>query len=324
MRMLYKLLLSFTLVLTGCASGSKFSAADIEYFQPQIVSQTAPERPLNSYSVYNNTVKVGLSPMQPVVPSYNGKGNLLASWNPHPAGVKNRPTFVFVHGGHGLGTNDFASAVWARKELGANTLVLDSYWSRGREENWQTYNSFGANMRMLDAIAAGRWLHEQGVDKDKVFIMGGSQGGWTVMRTFTDDPWINEQAKGLYRGGVALYPVCNSKGFRDDPTLAPYTTPMLVFTAGDDSATPPSRCPSNVFEQSAGWTHYPTATHGFDTANRGSHTPAVDGECGKAANVYNRFKVCRSDSATFDMQDKVKKFVRNLINGNNEFAVPAR
>ena len=27
-------------------------------------------------------------------------------------------------------------AVWLRKELKANVLILDSYWSRGRTENW--------------------------------------------------------------------------------------------------------------------------------------------------------------------------------------------
>jgi hypothetical protein len=67
--MLCKLLLSFTLVLSGCAT-AQFTTADVEYFQPPIVTQTAPERPLNSYNVYNNTVKVNLAPMQAIVPAY--------------------------------------------------------------------------------------------------------------------------------------------------------------------------------------------------------------------------------------------------------------
>lgn len=315
--MLRKLLLSISLCLSGCATSSQFTSLDINYFQPPIVTQDVPDRPTSRFSVYNNTIKVGLGRMQATVPSYNGQGKLFASWTPHPKGVSNRPTFVFVHGGHGANPTDFASAVWATKELDANVLVLDSYWSRGRTENWQTYTSYGANMRMLDAIAAGRWLQEQGVDKDKVFLMGGSQGGWTVLRTFTDDPWIREQAQRFYRGGIALYPNCNDKGYRDDPTLGPYWAPVLIFTAGDDSATPSSRCPSKVFTQASGWVHYPDATHAFDAANRGADTQAVDGECTRAANVYNQFKMCRSDSTTLDMQDKVKKFVRNLINGRN-------
>jgi dienelactone hydrolase len=309
-----RLLLVSTLALTGCASNA-LTASDINYFQPSIVNSVAPERPITNFSLYNNTTKVGLNPMEAIIPSFNGQGNLIASWTPHPAGAKNKPTFVIVHGGHGLVPADFATAVWAQRDLGANVLVLDSYWSRGRNENWQTYNNFGANMRMLDSIAAGRWLQTQGVDKDKIFLMGGSQGGWTVMRTFTDEKFITENAKGIYRGGISLYPVCQSRGYRDDPTLGPYWGPVIVFTGGKDTATPIHQCPGNVFKRSKSWTHYPEATHGWDIANRGASNRSVDGECVKALNIYNQFPICRSDSTTFDMQNKIKKFVSEILDG---------
>ena len=297
--------------LAGCA-GIPLTTADIDYFQPPIVVTVAPERPITNYSLYNNTVKVNLAPMRPIIPTFNNKGNLLASWTPHPQGVANRPTFVIVHGGHGLIPGDFATAVWARDQLDANTLVLDSYWSRGQNENWVTYTRLGANARTLDAIAAGKWLLSQGVDPKQLFLMGGSQGGWTVLRTFTNEPFIVEQARGLYRAGFSLYPVCNSKGWRDDPALGPYWGPVLVFTAGKDTATPPGRCPTRVFSDATAWTHYPDATHGWDSSNRGAHTPSVDGECGKALNVLNHFAVCRSDAATNDMHTKIKTFIDGL------------
>ena len=297
--------------LAGCAS-NQFSQADIEYFQPPIVATSAPERPITNYSLNNNTTKVKLAQMLPVVPSYNGKGNLLASWNPHPKGVAGRPTLVIVHGGHGLVPGDFATAVWARDELGANTLVLDSYWSRGQQENWVTYTRLGANARMLDALAAGHWLQAQGIDKDKLFLMGGSQGGWTVLRTFTAEPFMLEHAKGLYRAGFSLYPVCNSRGWKDDPTLGPYWGPVLVFTGGRDQATDPAKCLSQVFKLALTWTHYPEATHGWDTSNRGAHTPSVDGECGRALNKYNHFPVCRSDAFTNDMHEKIKAYLLSI------------
>lgn len=139
----------------GCAS-VPLTTADIDYFQPPIVATVAPERPITNYSLYNNTIKVNLAPMRPIIPAYNNKGNLLASWTPHPQGIANQPTVVIVHGGHGLIPGDFATAVWARDQLGANTLVLDSYWSRGQNENWVTYSRLGANARTLDAIAAGK------------------------------------------------------------------------------------------------------------------------------------------------------------------------
>ncbi len=299
------------LLLVGCA-GIPLTAADVDYFQPPIVATVAPERPITKYSLTNNTVKVKLAPMRPIIPTYNNKGNLLASWTPHPQGVANRPTIVIVHGGHGLVPGDFATAVWARDELGANTLVLDSFWSRGQNENWVTYTRLGANARTLDAIAAGKWLLSQGVDPKQLFLMGGSQGGWTVLRAFTNEPFIEEQARGLYRAGFSLYPVCNSKGWRDDPALGPYWGPVLVFTGGKDTATPPERCPTRVFKDATAWTHYPDATHGWDTSNRGAHTPSVDGECGKALNVFNHFAVCRSDAATNDMHAKIKAFIAQL------------
>jgi dienelactone hydrolase len=306
---------TLAIFIIGCAS-HQFSGQDIEYFQPPIVSDIAPERPITNYSLYNNTTKVNLAPMRPIIPTFNNKGNLLASWNPHSKGIKGRPTFVIVHGGHGITTADFATALWARDELEANTLILDSYWSRGQQENWDTYTRLGANARMLDAIAAGRWLQIQGVDKDKLFLMGGSQGGWTVLRTFTDEPFMQQNARGLYRAGFSLYPVCNSKGWNTDPTLGPYWGSVLVFTAGKDTATDPRKCPTQVFKDAVSWTNYQDATHGWDTSNRGAHTPSVDGECSRAQNILNHFAVCRSDAATNDTHNKIKEFIKKSLGSN--------
>jgi dienelactone hydrolase len=311
----FSLVLVCGMLSLSAHAGAAFTVDEVEYFQPPIVVSTAPERPITHYSVFNNTVRVNLAPMHANVPAFNGKGHLLASWTPHPKGVAGRPTVVIVHGGHGLVTTDFATAVWARDALEANTLVLDSFWSRGRHENWETYTRFGANMRMLDVIAAARWLREQGVDNDKIFLMGGSQGGWTVLRTFTDEPFMRENAKGLYRAGFSLYPVCGSKGTPWNPTLGPYWGEVLVFTGGKDSATPSDACPQRVFTQALTWTHYPLATHGWDASNRGAHSPSVDGECSRAMNVLNHFPVCRSDSSTYDMQQKIKNYVQQLLHG---------
>ncbi len=295
--------------LLACAGA--FTSADVEMFQPAILVDRAPDRPLQrTWSLGNNTTRVGLTEMKPLVPAFNGKGHLLASWNPHSSGVAGRPTFVIVHGGHGLVTSNFATALWLRQELGANVLVLDSYWSRGREENWETRNRFGANMRALDAIAAARWLKDtQGADASKMFLYGDSQGGWTVLRTFTDEQFMKEQSSGLYRGGIALYPVCIADGTTYRPRLGPYTTPVIVFTGGQDTATPPSECSRAIFSAAYQWVHYPDQTHGWDVANRGAHSPPVDGECGRALNVYNRFPVCRSDITTANMRKQIVDFV---------------
>jgi hypothetical protein len=125
------LLLSSVLALAGCAT----TGIDIERFQPPITVERAPARPLNVYSLHNNTTLVGLESVRALVPSYNGQGKLLVSWTPHRDGPRGRPTFVLIHGGHGLGPTNFANAVWLRNAFLANVLVLDSYWSRGRNEN---------------------------------------------------------------------------------------------------------------------------------------------------------------------------------------------
>jgi len=118
-------------LLTGCSAD--FTAADVAYFQPPITASSAPARPLReSWSLHNNTRRVGLAEMRPIIPAFNGQGALLASWNPHPAGVFGRPSFIVIHGGHGLNPTNFATALWLRDEFQANVLVLDSYWSRGR------------------------------------------------------------------------------------------------------------------------------------------------------------------------------------------------
>jgi dienelactone hydrolase len=296
--------------LVGCQTIS----FDVDYFQPPITVSRAPARPITNYSLYNNTTLVKLGEVKAQVPSFDGKGLLLASWTPHVKGATARPTFVVVHGGHGLVPTNFASALWLRDTFNANVLVLDSYWSRGQNENWATRTRFGANMRVLDVIAAGKWLQDvHKVDTGKMFVMGDSQGGWTVLRAFTDDTFINGHMKGLYRGGIALYPGCFSHGTSTAPSLSPYTAPVIVFTGGKDTATPISECPKGVLHSASKWIHYPDQTHGWDSANRGAAGTPVDGECGKAMNVYNKFPVCRSNATTQDMQRNIQSFIEDLL-----------
>ncbi len=296
--------------LSGCANS--FTQSDVDYFQPRIVATEAPARPLHgSWSLFNNTTRVGLADMRPLIPAYFGTGALLASWNPHPNGAANRLTFVVTHGGHGLTPTNFATALWLQKTFDANVLVLDAYWSRGIEENWKTGTRHGASMRALDAIATARWLRDtQGTDPARTFLLGDSQGGWAVLRTFTDEPFWRDEVQRLYRGGIALYPVCKENGTAQYPRLGPYVAPVIVFTGGKDTATPADECRRAVLSGTARWINYPDQTHGWDVANRGAHTPPVDGECGRAMNVYNRFPVCRSNSTTKDMHEKIERFVR--------------
>ncbi len=298
--------------LVGCLSQS--SETDIDHFQPPITVTEPPTAPLGgSYNLYNNVRRTGLNWIVPLVPAYNGKGKLLASWNPSPAGVGNSPTFVVMHGGHGMVPADFEMAWWLNKTVKANVLLLDSFWSRGQSQNYITRSRYGANMRVLDAIAAGQWMKDvHGSNPATTFIIGGSQGGWTVLRAFTEDPWLIANVKPLYRGGVSLYPVCIADGSSYKPTLGPYYAPVIIFTGGADGATPASECHQPIFTAAKEWVNYPKQTHGWDIPTEGAGNPSVDGKCVSATNTFLRFPVCRSDATTEDMRRRIIKFVAEL------------
>lgn len=308
-------LLAVCLAPAACASPlADDNDPRMTYFQPPIVSSQAPEQPLGVYSLMRNTTLVGLARPIPLVPSYNNQGLLIASWNPHPDGVANRPTVVIIHGGHGVGPANFATAMWARDVLGANALVLDSFWSRGVQENWYTGNHLGATARALDIIAAGRWLKNTiGVDPRSTYLIGDSQGGWAVLRALTDEPVFEREMPSLYAAGFSLYPVC--KGGNSDlyPRLGPYTIPVIIFTGGLDTATPPGECWSNqptVFRAAYEHIHYPNGTHAWDIANRGAWRRAVDGECTIALNPLRRFRMCRDDELTNNMRNRIQQFIQ--------------
>jgi dienelactone hydrolase len=299
-------------LLSGCAS-AHFTDKDVDKWQPTIVSTEPPDKLFWNSTPKTFTSNIGFNDFKSIIPAYNGKENLLASWNPAPGNVKNNPTFVIIHGGHGVVATNAGEALWLRKQFNANILILDSFWSRGIKENWATKTQYGANMRALDALSAGKWLRDvQKIDTDKLFLMGDSQGGWTVLRTFTNETLFANEGKNLYRGGIALYPYCESNGTSYAPALGPYYNPVIIFTGGKDTGTPVEKCDKSIFYQATEWTHYPEATHAFNTTNRGLRQRAVDGECSRALNIYNKFAVCRDDKATYDMRRKIVEFVSKL------------
>jgi len=315
-----KLLISCIVValLSGCAS-AHFTEKNVDDWQPNIVSSTPPNKLYWNATPKTFTSNIGFSDFKPIIPTYDNKGKLLASWNPGPGNIKNNPTFVIVHGGHGVVATNAGEALWLRKQFNANILILDSFWSRGITENWATKTKYGANMRALDALSAGKWLRDvQKINTNKLFLVGDSQGGWTVLRTFTNEPLFINEGKNLYRGGIALYPNCESNGSSYAPTLGPYYNPVIIFTGGKDAATPKERCDKSIFTQATEWIHYPEATHAFNTTNRGLKQRAVDGDCDRALNIYNKFLVCRDDKATYDMRKNIVKFVSKLTDMNFE------
>jgi hypothetical protein len=173
------------------ASASSWAVSDdviaVQKYQPPIVEQIAPASS-HGWNMERPLVNNGLNLFSSNVPSNDGKGSLFSSWTPQNGRVFERPTIIIVHGGHGVAPGNLDTAVWAKRNLDANILIFDSYWSRGRTENWLSWTRFGANMRVLDLIAAARFVKWEGADPKKTFVIGDSQGGWTVLRAFTNQP----------------------------------------------------------------------------------------------------------------------------------------
>ena len=153
--------------------------------------------------------KLGLKPIRFQVPSYNGKGLLAVSFTPTENPFKS-PTYVIMHGGHGVGATTWHVAKELKERFNANVLILDSFWSRGTKRNRERGAGIDAIVRTFDVIAAGRWLKDQGTDPKKTYMMGGSQGGWTTLKAMTAEPVQIAEVKPLYAGGVAYYPVCDN------------------------------------------------------------------------------------------------------------------
>lgn len=297
-------------VAAGCTLADSIN---VEKFQPPITVTTAPTR-VHTWGIDQHVKMTNLAPFRPIVPAYNGIGSLLASWNPRSDKPGNHLTFIIIHGGHSVSPGNFASAVWLSQEYDANVLILDSFWSRGVDNNWNALGRMGANMRMLDALAAAKYTKHLGADPQKTILFGDSQGGWGTLRTFTTHE-KQAEVTSLYKAGIALYPFCYTALWNDTaPPLGPYSAPLLVFTGGNDKATPLSECSiPKSFKTAEKWVHFEDATHAWDVANRGAWNPPIDGQCDMAQNNVRPFSICRSNKYTQMMRDEIRAFLSKHV-----------
>jgi dienelactone hydrolase len=309
------------------------TAETIDFWQPD-TDETfqIPERPYNLYNYKRQLNFAGLVEFKRSFNTYNNKGTLFSSWNPAPKSSKPIPTVIVVHGGHGINPIEFQSAKWFKEHVGANVLIIDSFWSRGILENHHTTNQNGVNTMALDTIAAIRWLEKQPeVNTNFIYVYGGSQGGWVGLRLMTDDPFLNRVVNGKIKAAFSVYPFCREApkyggvskmhvGTNLEaepwfaPNLGPYNGRVFVFTGGRDDATNPTYCNKTVFSEATEWTHYNEGTHAWDLPTRGLGESAVDGDCAKAKNPLHRFQQCRNNSITNSVLEKIKSVIQNDLN----------
>ena len=263
----------------------------------------------------------------PLIPAFDGKGFLLASWT--PSAKPDAPTFVIAHGGGGVGSTDFILGADLRAMGDVNILILDSFWSRGRTTNRGDRTSNGgdsiqasgktlsSNARMFDLVAAGRWLSTQGVNPNKTYAIGMSQGGWGVLRTFTNDPMITELVKPFYAGGVALYPPCEEPGTKhlsvpadafEYHKLGPYHSKVLLITGGLDTLTPVSYCSDSTVKSVEKWLHWEDVTHSFNESMGGAFKRTTDGYCETMVNGFGTHQFCYNEKRVRQMLEEIRVF----------------
>ncbi len=132
-------------------------------------------------------------------------GNYYEPTNPEFESPGKPPAIVMVHGGP---TGQRTAAYEARNQFFASRgiAVIDVNYrgstGYGREYqdslrgNWGIYD-------VEDCVSAARFLVDADLaDPDKLMIMGGSAGGYTVLQALTDHP-------GAFKAGICLYGIGN-------------------------------------------------------------------------------------------------------------------
>ena len=202
----------------------------------------------------------------------------LKSYLYRPAGDGPFRAVVALHGCGGLAGRSGPIAGryrdWGERLAAAGFVVLfpDSFGSRGlsslcsvRERSVRT-----ARERVADAIAARRWLQNQGwVVANHVSLLGWQNGGGAALWTVRRHARAGGDAGPDFRSAVALYPGCRT--LRQSEWSA--RVPTLVLVGAADDWAPASACQQMVASArgrsaQAQIVVYPGAYSEFDHPNK--------------------------------------------------------
>ena len=215
-------------------------------------------------------------PQSVVVPSLDAPQavavQLPAHWFAADAG-SDRPAVVLLHGCGGaydskgrLGQRfvDYAAMLNAE---GWHALVLDSLTPRGEKEVCTQRTGtrhITQAQRRLDALGALQWLATQpGVDRQRLALLGWSNGGSTVLAATNRLHSAVARAVLMPRAAVAFYPGCEAELARRYAS----TAPTLLLVGESDDWTPAQPCRELAALAGSGLTlvAYAGAYHGFDS-----------------------------------------------------------
>jgi len=190
-----------------------------------------------------------------------------------PAPSVDRPAVVLLHGcggaydrhgGLAARMRDYAALL---NQEGWHVLVLDSLSARGLTElctQRPSARTVKVQNRRMDALGALEWLARQpGVDRERLALLGWSNGGSTVLAATNRRAEAVKDAPVTPHAAVAFYPGCEQEQQRGYEAAAP----LLMLVGDSDDWTPPQSC-RDLAKAAQGapvrLVGYPGAVHGFD------------------------------------------------------------
>jgi dienelactone hydrolase len=190
-----------------------------------------------------------------------------------PAPPAGRPAVLMLHGcggaydRHGALTSRLRDYAALLNLEGWHALVLDSLSVRGLSELC-TQRPSSRTVKVLnrrkDALGALEWLAQQpGVDRERLALLGWSNGGSTVLAATNRRADEVKDAPAPPRAAAAFYPGCEQELRRGYEPAAP----LLMLVGDSDDWTPPQAC-RDLARAARGapvrLVVYPGAVHGFD------------------------------------------------------------
>jgi dienelactone hydrolase len=187
-----------------------------------------------------------------------------------PDGAGPFPAVVLMHGCHGVSPSIRDWARWFRAR-GYVALVVDSWRSRGLDEQCTPGVDLPNTARFDDAIGALRWLQAQpNVDRQRIGIIGWSNGGAYSLASVNGPTAERARRRGVeipppgYRAAVGVYPGACASLINELSAR-----PVLILIGADDDWTDPRECEALAAHQRAKGADvtivvYPGAVHYFD------------------------------------------------------------
>lgn len=223
-------------------------------------------------------------------------GNYYAPTSARFAGIGRPPAIVRIHGGptsQRIATYDAQCQFFATRGFAVLDVNYRGSTGYGREYMELLRGQWGV-LDVEDAVGAAKFLVSSDLaDPDKLVIMGGSAGGYTVLQALTDHP-------GAFAAGVCLYGIANlftlaasthkfEASYNDIlfgalPEAAPVyrarspifkadriTDPVAIYHGREDTAVPPDQAEAIVAVlRERGVPHY---FHMYDDEGHGFRRP---------------------------------------------------